>query len=927
VTKPSKFALILFGVICLGDLFAIHAKGEQSSTAPTQSSPSAHQQGTAYLDVFVNRYGGSFSEFTFDFPPNREPGLPSALSQTVGCTTADWQPDEDAEQGESTLLAECELSVSRKLLETGGQIDLRKIREVLGREKISQFDVNLSFPKSGFTSCVPAPSELLHDEDDSCFYRFENEPAIADSVRFYFGYRVATLAWSAAILLAVFLLPLPLTFWLRHQALTAPEDAKAAVSFAYMRYQLWGMIGGLILWWTAIDAVNADAVLSYVLKSEYGDGTTISYFLPWFFLWIPPALMYALCNSFSAPIHRLRGSERSQREIIRQSLWSSATMVVPIGFLVASISYFFSSSPRTAVLCLAAWFFLAIFFSGKLRQAHGLEPNALTRGDLRDRAFGIAEKAGVQLDGIYVLPSQKIRIANAFAHSRRTISLTDYLLKNMSKREVDAVIGHEIAHLQLHHIRTRLIVYFTGLALFGFATSWFNDFVSPRFPTGPICLIFLLLAMYYVSRRNEFAADRGSVRLTGDFEAMITALAKLARLNTIPLRWSKLNDPMLTHPSMDRRISALASASAVPAERLKQLLQDSSDPPSEAYALPSTVTPTGKVFSTRYKSRSAQRIGWITLFTMTLPLAAVALILRSVGFEGTRKWLVYLGGLVAALAISWVVTDFVSMWNHSQLAARIRQKLKAQGAPEDLCTGLFIGLGPDSSPRIYENNWSWDFGLLALRSDCLLYYGEETTFALQRSQITRIELGPGPATWYRTPNVYIVWKTIDGTESVFNVRPMDATSLTQMGKKTRLMYRDLNAWLLGSNPDARTLVPVSSSASGLGEAPPVSLFGNVTGRAPRFFVTPRMLYRNYLTVGIVAAGIAILCGLHFIPDVDKTSSPVPGMFFDISGWYVVIGSWIVRSIQLWPFRRYHDRKTETHLGKPTETIETASPAS
>ena len=35
----------------------------------------------------------------------------------------------------------------------------------------------------------------------------------------------------------------------------------------------------------------------------------------------------------------------------------------------------------------------------------------------------------------------------------------------MSKREVDAVIGHEVAHLQLNHIRTRLIVYFAGLGV------------------------------------------------------------------------------------------------------------------------------------------------------------------------------------------------------------------------------------------------------------------------------------------------------------------------------------------------------------------------------------------------------------------------------------------------------------------------------
>lgn len=85
-----------------------------------------------------------------------------------------------------------------------------------------------------------------------------------------------------------------------------------------------------------------------------------------------------------------------------------------------------------------------------------------------------------------------------------------------------------------------MVIYFAGLGAFTFITGWLNSFVSPSFPTGPICLIFLLLGLYYLSRRHEFAADKGTVLLTGGSEAMITALAKLARLNTVPLRWSKL---------------------------------------------------------------------------------------------------------------------------------------------------------------------------------------------------------------------------------------------------------------------------------------------------------------------------------------------------------------------------------------------------
>jgi Zn-dependent protease with chaperone function len=910
--KIAGIALISLLAIFMSGLLAVHAAAGRSSAAISQSLPTAHKERTAELYLNADRNGDSYAELYFNFPSNKELGLAASLSRALGCPEANWQPDDDVDEGESALSAECQLTASKRFLETRGQLNVRGVQEILAKENISRFEVTLSFPKGAFTSCAPAPSKLYQDKTgDSCFYEFAGWPATADSVRFSYGYHTEELARSAAVLLVVFVLPLPLTLWLRRQALTAPDAAKEAVSFAYMRYQIWGIVGGFLLWWTAADVVNAEAVLSYVLGPN--DATALSGLLPWVFLWIPPVLMYALCNLFSAPVHRLRGNERSQGEIVRQSFWSSAAMVVPVGFMVASVSYSWSS-PRTAVLCLAAWFFLAIFLSQKTRQAHGLDPNALTRGDLRDRAFAVAEKAGVQLDQVYVLPSHKMRIANAFAHSRRTISLTDYLLKNMSKREVNAVIGHEVAHLQLHHIRNRLIVYFAGLGAFMFASDWLNGFVSPRFPAGPVCLMIPLLGMYYVSRRHEFAADRGSVRLTGDPEAMISALAKLARLNTIPLHWSRLNDPMLTHPSMQRRVSAVAKMSDVPAGRLTQLIQESGNPPLEIYDLPSTVAPAAKVFSTRQKSSAAQKSAWMSLLGMALPLAAVAWGRRSAGLEGSQQWLAYLAGFIAALAISWAALDF-SMWSYKSLGARIRQKLKAQGAPEDVCAGLFVGLGPDSSPRIYENNWSWDFGLLALRRDCLLYYGEEATFALQRSQIIRMELGPGPATWYRTPNVYVFWKTPAGTESVFNLRAMNAPSLTQMGRKTRLMYRDLSAWLAGCAPSTETLLPVSASASGLPEMLSIPSFGSVTGKAPRFFLKPRLLFRNYSTVGIVSAGIAILCGLHFLPVVHKAGSAHPHPFFDGSGWYVVIGAWIIRSIQLWPFWRDNNRRKETRSSK------------
>src|SRR5262249_17001299 len=76
---------------------------------------------------------------------------------------------------------------------------------------------------------------------------------------------------------------------------------------------------------------------------------------------------------------------------------------------------------------------------------------ALTSGELRDRLFALAAAAKVRLRQVYVLPMRRARIANAFAVRRDVVLVTDHLLENLSRREVDAVLAHEISHLRHGH--------------------------------------------------------------------------------------------------------------------------------------------------------------------------------------------------------------------------------------------------------------------------------------------------------------------------------------------------------------------------------------------------------------------------------------------------------------------------------------------
>lgn len=73
--------------------------------------------------------------------------------------------------------------------------------------------------------------------------------------------------------------------------------------------------------------------------------------------------------------------------------------------------------------------------------------------------------------------------------------------------------------------------------------------------------------------------------LTGDPEAMISALGKLARLNLTPLSWGRLTESLATHPALDRRALALAKRSSISSSRVPELLRGEDRAPGPGWEL------------------------------------------------------------------------------------------------------------------------------------------------------------------------------------------------------------------------------------------------------------------------------------------------------------------------------------------------------
>jgi len=585
--------------------------------------------------------------------------------------------------------------------------------------------------------------------------------------------------------------------------------------------------------------------------------------------------------------------------------------VIPFSLFALAIAEI-PRSPRVAIVLFISMFVAARFGARKLAQVYGMDPHALSSGELRDRAVAIAQKAGVKLNQLYVFPTERLRMANAFAHIGQNIFLTDYLLKNLSKREVDAVIGHEVAHLQMKHIRGRFVFVFATVIAMSFVGGWTEFRLPQTFPSGPIFYALLLLAIFFVSRRNEFAADAGAVKLTAvnlieDPQPMMTALAKISRLNMMPMDWGRLEEKTLTHPSTLRRITRLARAAGIAQEQISNLLRESAKPPAETYAIPLTAAPQGKIFSTRYKSRRSSRLGWIIIFTgVTIPAALAAAVQWS-HFQGSALWFADGMGLALTFSATLLLVNFAAPDGFVALERQLREKCEKSGVRPEICDGLFVGLAPHAQPRLYEGNWTWDVGLLCLTPAYLCYLGEETHFVLRREEITRISVGPGALGWFKAATANISWRNAAGEERSFRISAVAAGSLRQIARSSIRLARDIEAWHQGLPPAPDPILAPASPDSGLAGSLGSLNFGAVTNHAPKELVRGPLLARDFLINTFLAAAAAVLLGLRLLP-VDSLSPHAP---VHPTGWgalYVLMVVWLNRAFLLFPYWRSRDSK-------------------
>src|ERR1041385_3463559 len=256
-----------------------------------------------------------------------------------------------------------------------------------------------------------------------------------------------------------------------------------------------------------------------------------------------------------------------------------------------------------ATIGAALWIVIAYFFHQRIIDAvtGGEDVTRLQAPRLYNLLENLCISRGIPMPQLKMMESEAL---NAFATglNRRqySVTVTTGLLNALTDREIEAVLGHELTHIRNGDVQLMVIaVVIAGVVGF-FAELFFRSFFYSRWNFGggrssrsssdsdsrsggdgaviviilAVALIALAWALSLVvrlalSRSREYLADAGSVELTKNPDAMISALRKIENRGELPGATSAVMemcvdnpregfaDLFATHPSVDSRIAAL----------------------------------------------------------------------------------------------------------------------------------------------------------------------------------------------------------------------------------------------------------------------------------------------------------------------------------------------------------------------------------
>jgi heat shock protein HtpX len=221
-----------------------------------------------------------------------------------------------------------------------------------------------------------------------------------------------------------------------------------------------------------------------------------------------------------------------------------------------------------------------------LRMYRAREVDAAGGGEFYSLVADLARRAQLPMPKVYLIDEAQ---PNAFATGRNpehaAVAATTGILRLLNARELRGVMAHELAHVKNRDILTSTLAAtvagaISALAQFGLFFGGRDDDRPNAIVQIAVMILAPLAAMLIqmaISRAREYGADRGGAEISGDPEALASALKKIeAYARGTPLPAAEMHPEtaqmMIINPLSGGDIQGLFRTHPATEDRVRRLL-------------------------------------------------------------------------------------------------------------------------------------------------------------------------------------------------------------------------------------------------------------------------------------------------------------------------------------------------------------------
>src|SRR3984957_10059163 len=298
-------------------------------------------------------------------------------------------------------------------------------------------------------------------------------------------------------------------------------------------------------------------------------------------------------------------------------VYAGALIAEVLGNSGAPVDYYLMAGLRDLILAFpyatggaVLWIVIAYFFHQRIVDAvtGGEDVTRQQQPRLYNLLENLCISRGIPMPKLKIIESDALNAyATGLNQRQYAITVTTGLLNALNDQEIEAVLGHELTHIRNGDVQMMVIaviiagvvgffaeLFFRSFTNFGYyggyggGRSWSSSSSSSssdgdRKSSGGGAIVVIIIAVALIalawllsqlvrlalSRSRELLADAGSVELTKNPDAMISALRKIENRGELPGATSAVmelcldnpregfSDLFATHPSVDSRVQAL----------------------------------------------------------------------------------------------------------------------------------------------------------------------------------------------------------------------------------------------------------------------------------------------------------------------------------------------------------------------------------